>query len=135
MDKTGKLLIPAQFDFAYPFSEGLAFVKVGKKYGFIDKTGKMVIHPMFDYPDGNEEDCGFFSEGLACVKFKGKIGYINTKGEFVVPPRFDKAEKFTDGLAMVGFTRFPADVVDRLDYIDRWAYINKEGKYVWGSTK
>ena len=48
IDKTGKLVIPAQFDDAEPFSKGLAVVKIKGKYGFIDKAGKLVIPAKFD---------------------------------------------------------------------------------------
>ena len=46
--ETGKLVILAQFDEAHSFSQGLAAVKVGSKWGFIDKSGKFVIQPQFD---------------------------------------------------------------------------------------
>ena len=39
------MVIPAQFDEAAGFFEGLALVKVGKKFGYIDKTGKYVWTP------------------------------------------------------------------------------------------
>src|ERR1051326_4328606 len=40
IDKTGKVVINPQFDFAQNFSEDMAVVKVGGNSGFIDKTGK-----------------------------------------------------------------------------------------------
>jgi len=43
-DKTGKFVINPQFDNAASFSDGLARVEVGNKWGYIDKTGK------FDQP-------------------------------------------------------------------------------------
>lgn len=48
LDKTSKFIIPAQYKSAKPFSDGLAAVRMEKKWGFIDKTGKMVIQPQFD---------------------------------------------------------------------------------------
>src|SRR5205823_2011220 len=35
IDKTGKIIIPPQFDFTDKFSEGLARVKIGNRWGFI----------------------------------------------------------------------------------------------------
>ncbi|EMJ63935.1 WG repeat-containing protein [Leptospira sp. P2653] len=58
IDKTGKFIIPSQFDNAHSFSEGLAAVQIGKKWGFIDKTGNFVIQPRFDI-------ASHFSGGLA----------------------------------------------------------------------
>ena len=43
--KAGKMVIPAQFDAAAGFWEGLALVRVGKKFGYIDKSGKYVWAP------------------------------------------------------------------------------------------
>lgn len=40
INSTGKLVIDIKFDFALPFSKGLAIVKVGNKWGCIDKIGQ-----------------------------------------------------------------------------------------------
>jgi hypothetical protein len=53
IDKEGKWVIKAQFDDAFPFSDGLARVMMKRgfskeKYGFIDRTGKMVVEPVYD---------------------------------------------------------------------------------------
>ena len=40
IDKKGKIVIPIQYDDAWPFSDnGLARVKVNGKWGYIDKKG------------------------------------------------------------------------------------------------
>jgi hypothetical protein len=79
MDKTGKMVIPPQYDIASGHSEGLAGVAIGKKWGFIDKTGKMVITPQFD-------KIAPFSNGLALVKIGGKWGYIDQTGKYIWEP-------------------------------------------------
>ncbi len=63
-------VIKPQFDYAYDFSEGLAYVKIGDRYGFINKEGRYVANPQFD-------SAGTFSEGLARVKTGDKWGYIS----------------------------------------------------------
>ena len=84
---TGEVVIPYIYKEVSPFSEGLAAVKSGNKWGFIDKTGKVVIQ--FNY-DG----AGGFSEGLApvCIRSKWwdeklleKWGYINKTGKIMWP--------------------------------------------------
>jgi len=45
IDKTGKILIKPQFDYAWPFFEGLAVVKIGDRLGYIDKTGEFIWEP------------------------------------------------------------------------------------------
>jgi hypothetical protein len=103
IDKTGKLVIPYQFDdvetdnyggFEDPnwsyflpkpfrnFSEGLCAVRIGDKWGYIDKTGAVVITPQFD-------SAGIFSEGLACVRKGRKVGYIDKTGKLAIPMKFD----------------------------------------------
>ena len=42
IDKTGKMIIKPQFDYATVFSEGMAHAKIEGKRGFIDKTGKFI---------------------------------------------------------------------------------------------
>ena len=62
------MTIQPQFDLALGFSEGLAAVQVGKKWGYIDTSGKMVI---------GLQDLSFakpFHNGLARVGF-GKTGW------------------------------------------------------------
>jgi WG containing repeat len=35
------------------FRDGLAWVKIGKNLGYIDKTGKLVVPAQYDYPRNN----------------------------------------------------------------------------------
>lgn len=61
------------------FSDGLAGVKQGQKFGFIDKKGGFVINPQFDavLP---------FIDGLAPVISQNKMGYIDKTGKYVWQP-------------------------------------------------
>ena len=45
VDKTGKMVIPAQFAQGERFSEGRARVRVGDKWGYIDRTGAWIWKP------------------------------------------------------------------------------------------
>jgi hypothetical protein len=113
IDRTGKIIIPAQFDRAENFSEGLATVKVGDKYGCIDFTGKLVIPARFDF-------IYKFKNGLAVVNTderERKFGYIDRTGKLVIPARFDNAREFSEGLA--------ATSIDR-----KFGYINSQGKVI-----
>ncbi len=138
IDKTGKIVIDAQFDGDSRFKEGLASVRIGDKKGFIDKTGKMVFEHQ-NYTFG-------FSEGLACVWEKvdesnRKYGYINKAGEVVIEPQFDLAQDFTEGLACVrigdkeGFIDKTGKIVIEPQYkrafnfVDGLAAVEVDGKY------
>src|ERR1700761_2885479 len=47
INTSGRLVIPADFDFAWGFSEGLASAWKDGKAGYIDESGKFVIPPQF----------------------------------------------------------------------------------------
>jgi tetratricopeptide (TPR) repeat protein len=69
----------------YDFSEGLAVVQIGEKYGYINKRGQIIIPIIYDYADA-------FINGVASVSIKengasiSKI--INTKGNTIVSDFF-----------------------------------------------
>lgn len=53
LNTSGKEVIPAQFDrvaslFSTFRDDGYAVVRLGDRYGVIDKTGKYIINPQFD---------------------------------------------------------------------------------------
>ncbi len=117
VDKTGKMIIEAQFDRALTFSDGRAAMRVGLlNWGFIDRTGQFVVKPEYD-------DASPFSEGLAHVKKKNKHGYIDTTGQMVIPLQFSLADSFVDGVARVFFG------------FGHWGYIDKTGKSIWQNKK
>ena len=112
INKQGKRVL-GSYEGVSDFSEGLAAVKKGGKWGYINTSGKMVISPRFDY-------CGGFSGGLAVVKINKKYGYINKSGQEVIKPQFAQGDSFRDGLARV----MTAD-----DY--SVCYIDTKGNYRW----
>jgi hypothetical protein len=76
IDQQGELVIPARFDYADAFSEGLAVIRLTDRFGYIDPRGHVVIEPAFDWADG-------FRDGLARVRVQELWGYIDTSGRFV----------------------------------------------------
>lgn len=119
VDRRGSVL-EERFDGAQDFSEGLAAVKRGGKWGFIDKSGRLVVEPRFD-------DASGFKDGRALVMQGGLYGFIDERGEFVVPPRYKYAEDFSEGLAAVGVlhSEEPAGVY----YIDRSGRVRIPGPF------
>lgn len=105
VDKNGEPIVPPQFEYAGPFSEGLApaAIKAGEItfWGYIDRTGKWVIPPKLEaaYP---------FSNHLAGVEQDKSCGYISSSGELVVqlPGKTTAAfcsgtvSEFSEGLAV-----------------------------------
>ncbi len=128
----------------FDFQEGLALVKKGGKYGFIDKAGAVKIPIEYDH-------AWPFSEGLARVKKGGKWGFIDQAGAVKVSIEYDHAWAFSEGLAAVekggkwGFVDKTGAVQIPFEYDDAWSfsngraevekdreefYIDKEGKKV-----
>ena len=76
-------VIPFIYDDVDNFSEGLAVVKLGGMWSFIDKTGREVVPFKYDA-------VYHFSEGLAAVKLDGKFGFIDKAGKEVVSCQYDE---------------------------------------------
>ncbi len=73
----GKLVIEAQYEASKDFSEGLACVSVGGKWGFINTEGTMVIDPVF-------HAAGSFMNGICAVNRDNEhLEYIDRNGRLV----------------------------------------------------
>jgi WG repeat protein len=92
------------------FSEGLAAIKVGEKWGYIDNGGRLVIDPQF-------EQARPFQDGVGAVKRGRRWGFVDRAGVMVISPLFDKVGAFSNGLAVVKVGQ-------------RFGYLDKTGKLV-----
>lgn len=111
MNKSGKMVIPFQYQNASDFREGFAVIVMNDKWGFINSQGKIVIPAQYD------ESTKFF-DGLASVKVGDKWGVINTKGELVIPMIYDFIHLFKD-----------SDITDA-QFNGEWIKIDKQGNKV-----
>lgn len=95
INKSAKFVGPATgFDAARDFSEGLAAVRIGDRWGFVNAAGEFVLPLRY-------ESCFSFGQGLAAFLQGGKYGYVDRRGSVVIPPRFDNAASFSEGLARI----------------------------------
>lgn len=94
----GILTIPAKYDDALYFEEGLAPVKVGDKWGFINEQGVTVIPFKYDYAN-------IFENGYATVGKTGGTDYlyglINKAGVLVIPMKYNGIGDVSEGLISV----------------------------------
>lgn len=99
IDYAGKEIGQA-YDDAKPFFEknGLAAVKKGDKWGFVNNAGEFIIDCIY-------EDAGSSSSGLAPVQMNGLWGYITVKGAMAIEPKYDMAKQFVNGCAPVKSTK------------------------------
>lgn len=125
------LAIPCKYDFAYPFQEGLAAVKINNKWGYIDQKGNWVIKPKYNKAFS-------FQEGLAPAAINDKWGYINKKGNWIIKPRYNFTGYFSDGLAFVRIkckksnlqTDKSINKKDKNIIHYNYGFINMEGKFI-----
>ena len=101
IDKTGKFATPARFDYAFPFSDGIAVVysdRDGGKFGFISAAGKEITPIKYSHAEA-------FSEGFAVVgdKVGGPRYFIDRQGRRAFSQNFSAVSSFKDGRARVGF--------------------------------
>lgn len=113
------------YNFAYSFSEGLAAVKKGDKWGFIDGTGNLVIPYKFKgvepvWNQKNDVMEGVFHEGLGLVYNNDKKVFINRKGQVVFELKYDPVNLacFYHGLLGVQIKE------------GKYGFLNKKGKIV-----
>jgi WG containing repeat len=141
---SGQRVGNADFDDAAQFSDALAAVKIGGKWGYVDETGKIVIEPRFDeayrflegvasaklsgdfvvidrsgkvLARGYGLTIGVVSEGRIPVSKDDKFGYLDLRGNLAIPLIYDSGDSFGDGLAPVSSH-------------GKWGYINREGKTI-----
>ena len=123
ISRDGRIVIPAQYEYASNFSEGLAAVNFpaisGSRpalWGYIDKTGKTVIPPTFRAQPGD------FSEDMAVVtKKNGKQVYMDRTGK-ISPKEWNSLTPIKIGHAIADGMY----VIDRNQHIVRGPFL--EGK-------
>jgi hypothetical protein len=141
----GIMLADANYDEVRAFSEGMAVVKKGGLYGFIDKSGKLVIQPTYN-------DASSFNNGLAVVKAGLRSGILNKAGKFVLPigsysnvfgyvdGMIRVAKKTKDGQSKMGFVDragklvVPTTYDEAGDFHEGKAFVIKDGKYGYIDT-
>lgn len=108
-DENGTLVVDYKYDFIGAFSDkGIAMVKNGDAYGFINKEGKEIVPCAYD-------EIGTFSHGVAQIKKKKKVGLVSDEGAVVIEPKkYVRIGEFnSDGLAL-GYTKgTTSDIIDR----------------------
>ena len=145
-DSTGKVAIPARFDAALPFENGLARVGVVDEelpdidgrpnllWGYINESGGVVVELRYNALRN-------FVDGLAAAAILEKAesvhtrrtldnlkwGYLNREGRVAIPIQFLDAGDFSEGLASVNFGG-PTD--SHCGQPRNYGYIDKAGAIV-----
>ena len=116
------------------FSEGMAAVSKGGKWGFIDIYGNEIVPCEYSHVEK-------FSDGCAAVAKGNKYGFVDKSGKLFVPCKYTYAPdsrgeamtSFYDGIAFVplaaGSTR-QNGIWTEINQYKLWGALNKEGKVV-----
>ena len=100
VDVTGRLIIPAQYDWAGKFVNGRAQVRIGGKIGFVDERGQLIVPAIYDFAKD-------YSGDLAAVAW-GQIGkdrqwrIIDLNGRIIVQPKYGWIGEIHEGMIIVG---------------------------------
>lgn len=111
MDENGLPLIPATYENASIFANGLAAVYLNGKYGYIDKQNNVIIDFQFD-------DAQDFDKGRAIVEIDRYLGVIDRTGHFVIEPIYEDIGNYSEGLCYVYLN-------------DKYTYMNMRGDQVF----
>ncbi|MDF2904719.1 MAG: repeat-containing protein [Herbinix sp.] len=99
IDKSGTFVINPVYDYAEPYTDGMAIVRSVGNYKVIDKTGAIIF-------ENNDNIILPYHNGMAAfmnIKEDTLLyGYIDTKGTVIIEPSFTFADNFNeDGQAYV----------------------------------
>jgi hypothetical protein len=144
-DARGVLVIPARFDAALPFKDGLAKVglvdeelpKIDSKpniqWGYIDESGTVVVDLRYFAIKEFHEDLAavavidkdktpYHVYGRSSDYPNVKWGYVDRAGKGAILPAFSEAGDFSEGLASVNLivkSDFHCEIPRNYGYIDR----------------
>lgn len=110
--KTDKILVPAKYQFAAAFTEGLGAVNLGGKvfmdneyamdyvckggkWGYVDSIGKVIIPIKYDMADE-------FHDGFSAVELNKLKALIDSKGKLITEFKYEYLNPFSEGFAVVG---------------------------------
>ncbi|MDO6518186.1 WG repeat-containing protein [Zobellia uliginosa] len=141
----------AELDQIMPFSDGLAAVRKGDQWGFIDEEGQLVIgfrndlvwnkNPQTDNP--GVEGIGYpqFKNGRCVVRDVkedgiARYGFIDKKGNMAIPAEFLNVSPFSEGHAvgifesksLRGKNTFQLKIYD-YDFTE--VVVNEAGEMIW----
>lgn len=131
IDAQGKIVIPAKYNGASTFKDGMAYVEEGNEWHYIDVNGTILFTGPSEYRGGgvgtrvSQMTLYYFKDGLAMIQDSlGRSGFIDKKGNVFIHPSdaFLRADFFEEDLATV--------VKRTQNHDEKWGFINKKGELV-----
>lgn len=129
LDRNGAIVIPAEFDAAGDFFEGLAPATKGDARGYINTSGRFEILR-------REEYLGPFRDGLAGVGRNSDVDtavytdLIDRQGNSAFDFRFATIRPFSEGLATFGLPAASPSARNYLSLIGKFGFVDRAGVVV-----
>ncbi|OSB14910.1 WG repeat-containing protein [Clostridium botulinum] len=117
LDREGRIIIPAQYEYGNDFYEGKAVVRIKEnEYALINIKGEILNK--YEYAS-----VGNLREGLLSFKknMGEKYGFIDEDGNVVIKPQFTYAQNFSEGRSVVNVSG---------NIMNNYGVIDKEGNYI-----
>lgn len=93
LDLTAKLKIPATYDYADSFREGISIVQRKDKFGVLNKSGKAIIPIIYsDIQFINSDPNISYLKKALIVQKKNLYGVLDTDGKVLIPVKYKKLE-------------------------------------------
>lgn len=94
IDTDGQYVVHCEYDYIWPYSDGVAIAERDGHFGYIDTEGNVVVP--FEYDFLSE-----FQDGLAIAEKDGMWGFVDRAGNVAVPLIFEAVFPFHDGRSNV----------------------------------
>ena len=113
--KKKEIVIPAEYEEAQRFSEGLAGVMKEGRVGFINLKGETVIGFDYLYKEDKRDKSVFQYGYCAVLNAEGKFGVIDHTGKWVITPEYEDATVCKD----YAVVKVKGDFDKQMDYSGR----------------
>ncbi|EKB49425.1 WG repeat-containing protein [Cecembia lonarensis] len=89
IDKSGKWVVPAQFDEVKKFNEGLASYRLNGQWGILDRQGQIISPAQFN-------SVSDFRRGLAVVRLGNRQNILDRQGSLLLENGYERISLGTD---------------------------------------
>jgi len=121
LDRDGGILIPAQYQSATDFQDGVAVVQTQEgEYQLIARDTSILYKYPYEY-------VGQYGQGMLAFQEEGdpKYGFIDKSGKVMIPPSFDAVQPFSEGRAVINKI---------VDYLYSYGLIDQKGNIILEPT-
>ena len=95
LDINDRIIIEAKYDCIWNFINGLAKVKLGSRWGFINKKDSPVIPIIYD----SIENLGYHDMVKVCLN--NQWGFVDWQNQIIIETMYDWISNFQCGLAVI----------------------------------